>query len=144
MLRALDDLLGADRMRMVFPDWLEAKFDQDSGPRQARALLRSMPRLVLIYNAFILVDLVVLPETLKLAAILHAIVTPAIMIVAWLLQRKLDSLPRDILGAIPSLLMVLQVSAIYLASTSPDASHYLYFILIIATQFVHISLDIAT
>lgn len=132
MLRALDDLLGADRMRMVFPDWLEAKFDQESGPRQARALLRSMPRLVLIYNAFIIVDMFVLPETLKLAAILHAIITPAIMIVAWMLQGRLDRLPRDILGAIPSLLMVLQVSVVYLASTSPDSSHYLYFILIIA------------
>ena len=133
MLGVLDAILAEKRRTLAFPKWLEIKYDEESGARQSRAMMRAIPGLIIVYNLFILADVLIVPDMLRLAMFLHlAVVTPGMLIVMYALGRLPNRLWRDVLGTLPSLMMVGQIIAIYVISSAPDSAHYLYFILMVA------------
>jgi len=129
-LAAVESLLGQRRRTLAFPDWLERRFEREMGARYGVKLSKEIARAAIFYNIFLVGDLLLAPDTIRLALALHLVlVTPAMGIAAWRLRRGLSPAWRDLAAAATPVLITLQILLVFLASRAPTAPHYLYFVL---------------
>lgn len=108
---------------------VERQFELDTGARRARFLRASARRTIVIYNVFLLGDLFLAPDTLKLALALHLlVVTPYMLFVAHVVTRTKSAAWREGLAGSISVAMAMQILAVFCVTQSPYAAHYLYFV----------------
>ncbi|MFO1116456.1 MAG: GGDEF domain-containing protein [Beijerinckiaceae bacterium] len=108
---------------------LELQVERDLGQRRARFLRTSTLRAIPVYTFFLFGDAFLTPDVLGLSAILHfLVVTPYMLLVAFLIRPGVAPREREVLAASIPLAIVLQVLIVFCATNSPFASHYLYFV----------------
>lgn len=118
---------------LAFPDWLEERFVREMGPKHAQWLAGDTMRTAIVYNAFLLGDIFLTPDTLGYAAALHLlVVTPAMLAIAWLFRNTPALIWRDAAAAALPILMSAQILLVYALSRAGTAPHYLYFVVMVS------------
>ncbi len=132
-LQAVEAYLAQRHEGLSFPDWLEERFDREMGSQRSRWLASDTVNTALVYNAFLVGDVFLTPDTLLYAGALHfLVVTPAMLAIAWLFRKTPRLAWRDGLAAALPILMSAQILAIYALSRAETAPHYLYFVLMVS------------
>ena len=109
-MQAVEAYLAQSRRELAFPEWLEERFVREMGPKHAQWLAGDTLRTVIVYNAFMLGDIFLTPDTLGYAAALHLlVVTPAMLAIAWLFRNTPAQIWRDAAGAALPILMSAQI-----------------------------------
>jgi diguanylate cyclase (GGDEF)-like protein len=131
-LADVEKLLVSSGNDARFPEAVEAEFVRRTHSFRVKVLRSSLLPTLLIYNAFLIADYILVPDTFMLAVWLHfAVVTPAILLAGLLYPRLKSGMLRNILvGSVP-VLTVAQIMAIYLLNDGPDADHYQYLAIMI-------------
>ena len=127
------DAALADRRFRALPDELEARFQADTAEDQTRALFRAALAAALVYNAQLVAEWSLTPDVASYAAALHfGAVTPALLMIAAFVRSAAHApLGRDALGAAIPLLIAIQASVIYGASSAEGAPYYLTLLAVI-------------
>jgi diguanylate cyclase (GGDEF)-like protein len=131
-LKAVESFIAARHRRLAFPDWLERQLEHDTRRRRAQRLRAAVPRIAVIYNLFLLPDWLLVGDQITIALILHfAVVTPWIVLTSWFIKDDGPKLLREgMAGSIP-VAIVLQILVSFMLTSSPDADHYQYFVLLV-------------
>ena len=110
-----------------FPPAIEAAFQEQTRRYRARAVRSLILPSTVVYNAFLAVDWLVLPDTFWLSAIMHlGVVTPALLCAALILSREPGLLVREAVGASIPILMVAQILFIYAMNQGAAADQFQY------------------
>jgi diguanylate cyclase (GGDEF)-like protein len=132
-LRALETFIDQRHKELVFPPWLEARFNEETRGKKAKLLYLVTVKTLIVYHLFFIGDICLAPDTLGLAALLHfCVVTPAMLAAAWLFRTNPDKRWRDPIAAALPILMASQILIVYYFTRSPNSAHYLYFVLLVA------------
>jgi diguanylate cyclase (GGDEF)-like protein len=131
-LDAVERFIAARHKRLPFPPWLEHQLEEDTRRRRAQRLRAAVPTIVVIYNLFLIPDWFLIGDQITIALILHfAVVTPWIVLTGWLIKDDSSKFLRESLaGSIP-IVIVLQILVSFVLTSSPDAGHYQYFVLLV-------------
>ncbi len=130
LLAAVDALASRRRGGLTFPAWLERRFEAETGARYARVLIGDMVKVIVSYNFFLIVDFVLAPDTVLLAAALHAlVVTPLLLGLVSIFRSHSGPLWRDAAAGAAPVLIVAQILVVFAVSKAPMASHYPYFVI---------------
>jgi diguanylate cyclase (GGDEF)-like protein len=131
-LAAVEHFIAARKKGLTFPDWLERRLEHDTRRRRAQRLRAAIPATVIIYNLFLIPDWMLVGDKFTIAIILHfAIVTPWIVLTGWLTRDDSPKFLREGLAASIPVTIVLQILVSFVLTSSPDASHYQYFVLLV-------------
>jgi diguanylate cyclase (GGDEF)-like protein len=131
-LSAVEAFIASRQRKLAFPAWLECALEHDTRARRAQRLRRSIPTIVIAYNLYLVPDLLLVPDRFKLALLLHAlVVTPWIIVTAWLMRDDSPRILREGAAASIPLLIVAQILVTFSLTTSADADHYQYFVLLV-------------
>jgi diguanylate cyclase (GGDEF)-like protein len=129
-----------ERGRMLsLPPALEEAFEkQAQGYRASLARTMLLPTLV-IYNLFLIVDWLVLPQTFVVACILHlAVVSPLVLLSAWIVSRRPRRWLREAAEVSVPLAMAAQILFIFTLNSGQAADQYQYLTIMILV-FMNIS-----
>lgn len=131
-LDAVESFIAARHKTLVFPDWLEDQLEHETGYRRAQRLRAAIPTIVIIYNLFLIPDWFLIGDQFEIAIVLHfVVVTPWILLTSLFTNDDSPKLIREgLAGSIP-VAIVLQILASFVLTTSPDAGHYQYFVLLV-------------
>lgn len=131
-LRALDAFLAAKPERMTFPPAIEAVYDEQMSPYRLQVMEKGILRALVVYNAFLPVDFLLLPRTATLALALHlGLITPAILLIGSLYHNIPRQLMREAAAAVIPFMMVAQIMFIYWLNQNENADHYQYLAIMI-------------
>jgi diguanylate cyclase (GGDEF)-like protein len=131
-LAAVEEFIGAKHKSLNFPPWLEQQFESDTRRRRCQRLRAALLPNVIIYNLFLIADWFLIPDQFRLAVLLHAfVVTPWILLVGWLAREQTPTLVREAAAASMPVVIVLQILCTFMLTTSPNAGHYQYFVLLV-------------
>ncbi|MCQ0986775.1 GGDEF domain-containing protein [Jiella marina] len=127
-LSQIDQLLADRVYRSRFPAEIEAAYHAhrlNYRKHLARALI--IPTLI-CYNAFLLVDYLIVPELFWLSVQIHLlVVTPLFLASIWVFFKSRGPVVRDTAAILPPVAMVAQIMTIYaLSAGNSEASHYQY------------------
>lgn len=128
-LSEIEQTLSRKGWRGVFPPQLERIYRNDLGKVRERAVRRSLFPTIIIYNLLLVTDIALLPQTAKIAALLHfAVVTPGIFGLYLLYFRLEGFLQRQVAEAGIPVLICAQTLTVMALNDAPDAGYYQYFI----------------
>ncbi len=131
-LEAIETFIAKRQKGLNFPAWLERQFEHDTRRRRAQRLRAAIPSTAVIYNLFLGPDWMLVGDKITIAIILHfAIVTPWIILTGWLTKDDSPRLLREGMAASIPVAIVLQILVSFVLTSSPDASHYQYFVLLV-------------
>ncbi len=131
-LAAIDAFIAARHKGLTFPDWLERQFEHDTRRRRAQRLRAAIPTIVIIYNLFLIPDWMLVGDKIAIAIFLHfAVVTPWILLTGWLTKDDSSKFLREGLAASIPVAIVLQILVSFVLTSSSDADHYQYFVLLV-------------
>ena len=126
-LTMLDAYIAQKHKRLTFPLELERLYDQRMASHRQQVMARGVLPTVSVYNAFLIADFLLLPQTAITATILHlAVVTPFIFLAAFLYPRTPSKLFREVFRSFIPFMMVAQIMYIYAQSTGIGADQYQY------------------
>jgi hypothetical protein len=131
-LAAIESFTAARQKGLTFPPWLESRFELDTRARRAKRFRAATPTIVFVYNLFLIPDWMLVGDKIAIALILHfAVVTPWIVLTRYLIKDDSSRLVRESLaGSIP-VAIVLQILVSFVLTSSADAAHYQYFVLLV-------------
>lgn len=128
----LDAYLAAGQERMAFPPAIEAVYAEQMSRYRLTVMEKGALRAIVVYNAFLPVDFLLLPRTGSIALALHlGLITPAIIIIGWLYHKMTSPLMREAAAAIIPFMMVAQIMFIYWLNQGEIADHYQYLAIMI-------------
>lgn len=128
----LEAFMATKSRKLSFPPDIETAFQQQALNYRKSVMRHIAVPTALVYNAFLLADYLLVPDTLLLAAILHfAVVTPYIFLASYLYQLDLKTKFREVVAAIVPTLIVGQIMLIYALNSGPAAEHYQYLAILI-------------
>ncbi|MCD2173166.1 GGDEF domain-containing protein [Rhizobium sp. C4] len=128
-LSEIEDTLSRKGWRGVFPPHLEQTYQRDMGKVRERAVRRALLPTLVIYNLLLVTDIALLPQTAKVAALLHfAVVTPGLLLLYFLYFRLEGYLQRQVAEAAIPVLICAQTLTVMALNTAPNAGYYQYFI----------------
>ena len=131
-LETVESFLRERRKSLTFPPELEAQFERDTRHRRAIFLQAVTLRTVLVYNLFLLVDWLLLPETMVFCLATNLlVVTPWIFFAARLMRSSVSRGMRECAAASVPIVMILQIAVRYRLATSIYAPDSLYAALVI-------------
>lgn len=131
-LEAVDTFIGVRHRGLTFPSWLERQLEHDTRRRRAQRLRSAVPTIAVIYNLYLLPDWLLVGDRIDIALILHfAVVTPWILLTGWLIKDDSSKLLREGLAASIPVAIVLQILVSFVLTSSVNASHYQYFVLLV-------------
>lgn len=131
-LEAIETFIAKRQKGLNFPDWLERQFEQDTRRRRAQRLRAAIPSIAVIYNLFLVPDWMLVGDKIMIAIILHfAVVTPWILLTGWLTKDDSPKFLREGMAASIPVVIVLQILVSFVLTSSPDADHYQYFVLLV-------------
>lgn len=111
----------------AFPPAIEAFYEERTASHRNRNFRMVILPALLIYNAFLIADYFLVPETFVLSVILHfCVVTPIILAAAFLYPRVQTAWVRDAVAAAVPLSMILQIMTVFLVDAGAAAEHYQY------------------
>lgn len=126
-LTMLDAYVAQRHKRLTFPRELEVLYDQRMDTYRRQVMARGVLPTVLVYNAFLIADFLLLPQTAIIATILHlSVVTPVIFLAAFLYPRTPSKLLREIFRSFIPFMMVAQIMYIYAQDAGLGADQYQY------------------
>ena len=130
-LSEIEDAIASRRYLDHLPPAMEADFQLRTARFQERLTRSSLWPTILPYNAFLLIDLLLLQATFWLAVLLHVVVTAIIAgfctRYVWLPARYNS---RWLMATLP-IAMVTQIMTVFALNASPDAFHYQYLAIMI-------------
>jgi len=131
-LGSVESFIAQRHKGLAFPTWLERRFEQDIRQRRAQRLRAAVPTIAVIYNLFLFPAWLLVEDKIRIALLLHfAVVTPWTLLTGWLTRDDSPKLVRDgMAGSIP-IAIVLQILVSFVLTSSPDADHYQYFVLLV-------------
>ena len=131
-LEAIETFIAKRQKGLNFPDWLERQFEQETRRRRAQRLRAAIPSIAVIYNLFLVPDWMLVGDKIMIAFILHfAVVTPWILLTGWLTKDDSQKFLREGMAASIPVAIVLQILVSFVLTSSPDADHYQYFVLLV-------------
>ncbi len=108
-----------------FSPGLEALFEHETSAARARQLIIGGWLAMILYNAFLLTDYLVLPDIFNSAVVVRiGIVTPSTLLFIALLKRGMSPWVREALEAAFTLLAAISVMMLISFSQSPLAAYY--------------------
>lgn len=126
-LSAVEECLAAKRRKLAFPPQIEAAYHEQMQSYRVRLMQKAVLPVVVIYNIFLIADLLLLPETFVLAAALHLlVVTPVVFLANFLFPRMRAHWMRELATAAIPVFMVAQIMFIYWLNQGLAANHYQY------------------
>ncbi|MCC0035942.1 MAG: GGDEF domain-containing protein [Hoeflea sp.] len=126
-LTMLDAYIAQKHKRLTFPRELEVQYDQRMDSYRRQVMARGLMPTVSVYNAFLVADFLLLPQTAITATILHlAVVTPVIFLAAFLYPRTSNTLLREVFRSFVPFMMVAQIMYIYAQNAGIGADQYQY------------------
>ena len=131
-LDAIESFIAARHKGLAFPDWLERRLEHDTRRRRAQRLRAAILTIAIIYNLFLIPDWLLVGDKITVALFLHfAVVTPWIFVTGWLTKDDSPKFLREGMAASIPIAIVLQILVSFVLTTSPDAGHYQYFVLLV-------------
>ena len=130
-LSTVEAYMGLTRKRMIaFPSEIERQFEADTNANRCRRLTVGILVSAVLYNGFLIADWLLVPDVLRLASWLHfAVVTPWMLVAAWLISRKPNPSVREFLAASVPVLIILQIDTGFAFTASESAAHYQYVVI---------------
>ncbi|MEX0405113.1 diguanylate cyclase [Aquibium sp. LZ166] len=126
-LPMLESYLAETHKRLIFPHALEVLYGQQMETYRQKVMAKGLLPAVIIYNAFLVADLLLLPETALLAVGIHlALVTPIILIVTFLYSKVRRQWLRELTTTVIPFMMVAQIMFIYARNEGAAADQYQY------------------
>ena len=124
---AVDAFIAAGRRGVRFPAKIEVLFDNQRRSYRARSLISTLLPAALCYNAFLPIDILLLPATTRLAIVLHMMLTAWIVATAIVFAAKPLLLVRELACVSIPALMVAQILIIFtLNGGVPAVADYQY------------------
>ena len=119
------------RQRSIrFPSAIERQFEADTHAKRCKRLTIGLLVSVPLYNFFLLSDWLLVPDVIGLATWLHfAVVTPWMLLAAWIVSRRPNPFVRECIAASVPLLIILQIDLDFSVTTSESAAHYQYVVI---------------
>jgi diguanylate cyclase (GGDEF)-like protein len=131
-LGEVERFIAERHKRLDFSEALERRFEGDTRTRRAQRLRAAVPTTAIIYNLFLIPDWLLVGDVFVIACVLHfAVVTPWILLTGWLTRDDSSRLLREGLAASIPVAIVLQILVSFVLTSSADASHYQYFVLLV-------------
>jgi diguanylate cyclase (GGDEF)-like protein len=130
-LAAVEAFMAVRRKRGIgFPAALERQFEIDTHARRCSRLTIGILVSAVLYNCFLIADWLLVPDVLWIATLLHfGVVTPWMLLAAWLISRRPSPFVRESLAASVPLLIILQIDYGFATTTSESAAHYQYVVI---------------
>jgi diguanylate cyclase (GGDEF)-like protein len=130
-LSSVEAFMSARRTRAIrFPTDIERQFALDTHAKRCQRLSNGLFVSTPLYNLFLLADQLLVPDIMWLAVWLHAaVVTPWMLLAAWLISRRPTPFVRECLAASVPLLIIAQIDLGFALTTSESAAHYQYVVI---------------
>lgn len=113
-----------------FPSAIERQFEADTHVKRCKRLTIGLLVSAPLYNLFLLGDWLLVPDVIGLAIWLHfVIVTPWMLLAAWIVSRRPNPFVRECIAASVPLLIILQIDLDFSVTTSASAAHYQYVVI---------------
>ncbi|MBU2359595.1 MAG: GGDEF domain-containing protein [Alphaproteobacteria bacterium] len=125
-LAEIEDAIAKRRYLDRFLPALEADFEARTANYERRLVRLSLWPTIVTYNAFLAMDIVLLPQTLVPAVILHVLVTLLVVAVTAIYQRTSAVRNRRWMVAAIPLAMITQIMIIYQMNKTDISHHYQY------------------
>ena len=126
-LPMLEAYMSRVHKRLRFPEEIEALYDQQMDSYRRKVMARGVLPTVLVYNTFLIADILLVPQTALIAAILHfALVTPAIFVAAFLYSKAPNRTFREVVRSLIPFMMLVQIMYIYAQNSGTGADQYQY------------------
>jgi diguanylate cyclase (GGDEF)-like protein len=127
ILASLDAYMAERRRGLVFPPAVEELYQDEMKSYRRKIMARSVLPSLVIYNVFLIADILLLPATALTAAILHfAVVTPIILLAAFVYPRARYHWLRELTTVTIPLAMLAQIMFIYALNRGTMADQYQY------------------
>lgn len=122
---SVDRLLDQHSRELRFPAPLEQRFEQDTGAERGRRFQMLGLVAMLLYNLFLFTDRDMLPDVYLTAwKIRLGVVTPAILLVVWLIGQPRFAALREALVSLLLLLSTASIVVIFSLSYHSNATYY--------------------
>ena len=129
-LETLEAFMAGHKRGLTFPRAIEQQFERDTQARRCQRLTKGTLVSVLVYNLFLVADWLLVPDVFWRASALHfGLVTPWMLIAAWIISRRPSPFVREALAASLPLLIILQIDYGFAITASPSAAHYQYVVI---------------
>jgi diguanylate cyclase (GGDEF)-like protein len=129
-LEVLEEFMARRKRRLAFPSPIEQQFQSDTASRRCQRLTTGILVSAVIYNLFLLGDWLLVPDVLWRAVALHlGLVTPWMLIAAWIISRGPSQFVREGLAASLPLAIIFQIDYGFAITTSEYAAHYQYVVI---------------
>ena len=126
-LPMLEAYMAQKHRRLRFPKEIEAEYDRQMDSYRRKVMARGALPTALVYNAFLIADILLLPQTAFVSTILHfALVTPAIFLAAFLYPRASSRTFKDIIRTVTPFMMLAQIMYIHALNSGTGADQYQY------------------
>lgn len=126
-LEMVDAYFARKSRWVTFPAAIEKLYNEQMSSYRQKVMARNVLPTVLIYNTFLIADILLLPQSALLATFIHfAFVTPLIVLTAVLYPRIRNLRLREIMPSIIPLMMVCQIMYIYSINVGQGADQYQY------------------
>lgn len=131
-LAAVEVQIGLGSKRSTkFPPELERRFEADNSDRRCNRLARGVLLLMTSYNLFVIVDYLLLPDIWIVSALLHfGLVTPWMLLAAYLISRRPQPFAREFIAATIPILVFLQIDICFYLTKCEIAAHYQYVVIL--------------
>lgn len=124
--------IDAKAWRTSFPSTIEAAYENHRRRYKARDIRSTIVPCVTVYNLFLLLDYLLVPETFALAVAVHlGLVTPYMIWAASVLKREPRKVVRELVTISVPCLMVAQILLIYALNTGEGADQYQYLTVVV-------------
>lgn len=135
-LREVEALLSGESRARRLPEAIEAAYLSEVHETRSQVMRLSAVPMAIIYNAFLVADFFLVPETFGVAALIHlCLVTPVILVMGLSYGRLRSQWLQNLASVISPVLMVAQIMTIFRMNSGVGAEHYQYLaILVIANM----------
>ena len=139
-LDTLEAFMSGPKGGLTFPPAIEQQFDNDTQARRCQRLTKGILVSAAIYNLFLIGDWLLVPDVFWRAVALHfGLVTPWMLVAAWIIARRPRPVIREALAASVPLAIILQIDTGFALTTSAAAAHYQY-VVIPTLCYINVSL----
>ena len=122
--------MAGRKRRLAFPPPIEQRFQSDTASRRCQRLTTGILVSAAIYNLFLLGDWLLVPDVFWRAVVLHfGLVTPWMLIAAWIISKEPSAFVREGLAASIPLAIIFQIDYGFAITTSEFAGHYQYVVI---------------
>ncbi|MCC2098989.1 MAG: GGDEF domain-containing protein [Hyphomicrobiales bacterium] len=126
-LPVLEAYLANKNRKLSFPPDIEALYNKRMHSYRLKVMAKGILPAIIVYNVFLVADLLLLPQTIWEAVALHfAVVTPAIFAIGLFYPRIASQWLREVAATAIPLLMVVQIMFVYFLNKGSEAEHYQY------------------